>query len=142
MATLTQTMKDYLKAIYSLEGKRVYVKTTDLAQLFSVAPASVTEMLQKMAAEGFLYYEPYHGVRLTVQGRKTVMRILRGHRLIEKLLVDFVGLDAPTACKEASKLELVLTDRVVNGICRAFNHPTVCPHGEPIFKDKNCCGGS
>jgi len=41
---------------------------------------------------------------------------------VEKLLVDFVGLDAPTACNEASKLELAVTDRVVNCICKTFNH--------------------
>jgi DtxR family Mn-dependent transcriptional regulator len=97
-------------------------------------------MIQKMAAEGLVYYAPYQGARLSVHGRRVVMQILRSHRLLEKLLVDFLGLDASTACNEASRLELVVTDKVVNSICKAFNHPTVCPCGEPIFSSNDCCG--
>jgi len=141
MDAITYTMKDYLKAVYLLEKSKARVKTTDLAEKFRIAPASVTEMVQKMATVGLLTYEPYRGVKLTDQGRRFVMQVLRGHRLLEKLLVDFVGMDASVACDEASKLELVVSDRVVNGICIAFHHPTTCPCGKPIFRDAHCCGG-
>ena len=141
MDTITDAMKAYLKEIYLLEGERRKVKTTDLAQRFSVAPASVTEMVQKIAAIGLLIYEPYRGVRLTGEGRKLIVQILRRHRLTEKLLVDFVGMDIPSACEEASKLELIVSDRFVNGICAAFNHPTICPCGKPISRGEGCCGG-
>jgi DtxR family Mn-dependent transcriptional regulator len=141
MVSLTPAMKAYLRAIHSLEKSKVWVRTTELAEAFGVSPASVTEMIQKMAAEGLLNYAPYQGAKLSVRGRKIVMQILRKHRLLEKLLVDFLGLDAPTACNEASKLELIVTNKVVNSICKAFNHPTVCPCGEPIFSSHDCCGG-
>lgn len=140
MAALTPAMKDYLKAIHNLEESRVWVKTTDLAEVFSVTPASVTEMIQKMATHGLLHYAPYRGTKLSVRGRKIVMQILRNHRLLEKLLFDFLGLDASTACNEASRLEHAVTDRVANRICQVFNHPTICPCGEPIFRDNECCG--
>jgi len=109
------------------EGK--YLKFIYRKQLeeFDVEPASVTEMIEKMAAKGLLHYAPYRGTKLSVRGRK--------------MLVGFLGLDAPTACNEAFKLELAVTDRVVNCVCKTFNYPTICPCGEPIFRDNNCCGG-
>ncbi len=141
MDKITYAMKDYLKAIYLLEKGKAIVKTTDLAEEFRIAPASVTEMIQKIAMRGLLVYEPYRGVKLTDEGRRVIMQILRGHRLIEKLLVDFIGMDASSACNEASTLELVVSEKVVNGICVAFNHPEFCPCGKPVFRNEHCCGG-
>jgi DtxR family Mn-dependent transcriptional regulator len=58
MVSLTPAMKDYLRAVHSLEESKVWVRTTELAEAFGVSPASVTEMIQKMAAEGLLHYAP------------------------------------------------------------------------------------
>ncbi len=127
MVALTPAIKNYLRAISSPEESKVLAKATDLAKEFGVAPASVTEMIQKMAAEGPLHYAPYVEQSFLFA--------------VEKLLVDFLGLGAPTACNEASKLELSVTDRLVNCTCKTFNYPTICPCGEPIFRDNNCYTG-
>ncbi len=141
METITRNMKDYLKAIYSLEKGEARVKTTELAKVLCIAPASVTEMIRKIATKGLVVYKSYRGVRLTGEGRMVVFGVLRKHRLMEKLLVDFVGMDASSACDEASKLELAVSDKAANGICAAFGHPATCPCGKPIFRDEDCCGG-
>lgn len=132
-------MKDYLKEIFLMEESGEEVKTTKLAKKLQVKPASITDMVKKIALMGFISYKPYHSIKLTKKGKRIVMKILRKHRLLEKLFVDFIGLDKNLACKEASRLELLLSDKVANSICMTFNHPKICPCGNPIYQDKSCC---
>lgn len=140
MDEITSAMKDYIMTIFSIEEGGDRAKTTELAEKLEVKPASVTEMIQKLSSMGLLAYEPYRGMQLTEKGKDTAMKILRRHRLLEKLLVDFVGLDAASSCVEASRLELLLSDHTVNSICAVFNHPATCPCGRPIYVDEKCCG--
>ena len=140
MYQITSAMKEYIKTIFSIERNGDVAKTTELAKKLNVKPASVTEMTRKMGERGLLCYKPYHQMRLTERGSDAATKILRQHRLLEKLFVDFLGLDAASACSESSKLELLLSDHATNRICAVFNHPTTCPCGKPIFSDERCCG--
>ena len=140
MYQITSAMKEYIKTIFSIERNGDVAKTTELAKKLNVKPASVTEMTRKMGERGLLCYRPYHQMRLTERGGEAATKILRQHRLLEKLFVDFLGLDAASACSESSKLELLLSDHATNRICAVFNHPTTCPCGKPIFSDQRCCG--
>lgn len=140
MVELTNAMKEYMKTIFLMENGGNKVKTTEISKKLQVKPASVTEMIRKLASLGLLAYEPYRGIKLTKKGKDTAIDILRRHRLLERLFVDFVGLNVASACDEASKLELLLSDYAVNGICSAFNHPATCPCGKPIYGNEGCCG--
>jgi DtxR family Mn-dependent transcriptional regulator len=140
MTELTSTMKDYIKAIFFMEEEGKEAKTTDLAGEIKVKPASVTEMVQKLASMGLVHHDPYHGTKLTEKGKDTVTEIVRKHRLLEKLFVDFAGLDAVSACDEASRLELLLSAYAANRICATYEHPQACPCGKPIYSDERCCG--
>jgi len=140
MTELTSTMKDYIKAIFFMEEAGREAKTTNLAQEVKVKPASVTEMVQKLSSIGLVHHDPYHGIKLTKKGKDAVTKIVRKHRLLEKLFVDFAGLEAPSACEEASKLELLLSDDAANRICSIYKHPQTCPCGKPIYSDERCCG--
>jgi len=141
MDEITNAMKDYIKAIFLMAESGDQARTTELAKKLQVRPASVTEMIRRLASVGLIAYEPYHGMKLTDEGKGMALNILRRHRLLEKLFADFVGLDAALSCAEASKVELLLSDRTVNSICVAFNHPANCPCGKPIYCDEKCCGG-
>jgi len=140
MYQITSAMKEYIKTIFSIEENGERAKTTELAKKLHVKPASVTEMTRKMGEMGLSYYKPYHQMKLTERGCDAATKILRRHRLLEKLFVDLLGLDAASACDEASKLELLLSDHTINRICAVFNHPTTCPCDKPIFSDERCCG--
>ena len=140
MSEITSTMKDYIKTIFFLEEEGKEAKTTELAWKIRVKPASVTEMIGKLASRGLVNHDPYHGIKLTEKGKNTAMKIVRKHRLLEKLLVDFAGLEATLACDEASRLELLLSDYAANRICAIYNHPRICPCGKPIYVDERCCG--
>ena len=100
-----------------------------------VKPSSVTEMIQKLVLMGLVKHDPYHRIKLTEKGKKMAVKIVRKHGLLEKLLVDFAGLEATLACDEASRLKLLLSDYAA-----IYNHPKICPCRKPIYVDERCCG--
>jgi len=140
MNEITPTMRDYIRSIFILEEEGRETKTSELARRLGIKPASVTEMIEKLASLGLVAHDLYRGTRMTEKGKSVINSILRRHRLLERLFVDIVGLDTPFACAEALKLELLLSDRTVDSICVALNHPTECPCGKPIYKNEECCG--
>lgn len=134
------TEAHYLKYIYRKqveEGSKIKIKS--LADFFQVKPPSVTEMLQKLDDQGFLNYEPYHGVEFTEQGHRIVQKLLRRHRLLETLLIDFLNLNSYEACEEASKIDFYASEQLTNSICQIYGHPENCVHGRMIYKDEKCC---
>lgn len=129
---LTQPVEDYLKAIYDLELAGQPAATTDLAAQLGVAPASVTGMVRRLAEQGLLTHEPYRGVRLTAQGRRSALRTLRRHRIIESYLVRALGYGWDEVHDEAERLEHAASDELIDRMARAIGEPTVDPHGAPI----------
>ena len=89
----------YLKLIYRQQYEGFCkVKTTLIAKCVGVRPATVTEMLQKLAEKGLVKYTRYHGVRLTEKGADEARKLLRKHRLLEVLFVRFLNYDVQRAC--------------------------------------------
>lgn len=126
----TRSSEDYLKAIYTLGDDAV--TTTALADRLLVAPASVTGMMKRLAEQGLVAHEPYHGVRLTPEGKRIALRMLRRHRLVEAYLVGFLGYTWDTVHDEAERLEHAVSDELVERMAHALGHPSVDPHGDPI----------
>lgn len=129
---LTEHAEDYLKAIYELELNGEAAATTELAAHLGVAPASVTGMVRRLADQGLLTHERYHGVRLTPQGKRSALRTLRRHRVIESYLVQVLGFGWDEVHDEAERLEHAASDELVDRMARAMGEPTVDPHGAPI----------
>ena len=140
MNEITPAMRDYIRSIFLLEEEGRETKTSELARRLGIRPASVTEMIEKLASLGLVAHDPYRGTRMTEKGKSVINSIFRKHRLLERLFVDIVGLDIPSACAEALRLELLLSDRTVDSLCMALNHPTECPCGKPIYRNEVCCG--
>ncbi len=115
MATVNR--EDYLVNILRLtEGKGV-AKTTELAEFMNVSPASVSEMVKVLSAEGFLQYEKYRGVSLTDKGLNYARQIRKKHHVMERFLVDYLDLDHSTAHEEACKMEHALSDESAIKMC-------------------------
>ena len=129
---LTEPVEDYLKAIYELELAGTAAATTDLATHLGVAPASVTGMVRRLADQGLLTHEPYRGVRLTQQGRRSALRTLRRHRIIECYLVQALGYGWDEVHDEAERLEHSASEDLIDRMARTIGEPTVDPHGAPI----------
>ena len=129
-----EIVEQYLKIVYKLTENGGAAKTTDMATELGVAPASVTEMVQKLSKQGYLKHEPYKGVTLRAKGKRIATRVTRKHRLLERFLTDFVGVKGRSTHVQACKMEHALTDEAEKSLCRMMHHPEECPDGKTIPK--------
>lgn len=129
---LSESQEDYLKQIFLLGGDGDRVSTQALARRLRVKPASVTEMVGRLAQLGLVEHAPYRGVRLTDAGRRVALEMLRHHRLLETFLVEALGYSWDQVHEEAERLEHVISERFEERIAEAMGHPTHDPHGDPI----------
>lgn len=129
---ISKAIQDYLKVIYQVQNAHGVVSTTDLADQLGVAPASVTGMLKKLAAQDLVAYTPYQGVTLTERGRVIALRMVRYHRLVERYLSEVLGMSWDEVHVEAEELEHALSAQVIGRMDAALGQPTTDPHGEPI----------
>jgi DtxR family Mn-dependent transcriptional regulator len=132
--TVSEAVDDYLKAIFELGGEGGRASTTALAKRLSVAPASVTGMLRKLAEDEspWISYEKHRGATLTERGRARALEIIRHHRLIEKYLHEKLGYSLDEVHDEAEKLEHAISEIFEDRIAADLGHPEVDPHGHPI----------
>jgi len=131
----TESVDDYLKAILELGGnEEERVTSNALAQHLGVRAASVTGMLQKLAAQKppFVKYEKHHGVRLTGAGKMRALEVLRHHRLLERFLHDFLDYSWDEVHDEAERLEHFISERLEDRIAAKLGDPETDPHGHPI----------
>lgn len=130
----TQSMQDYLKRIYDLTESGSPASTNDLARELKVKPASVTGMIQKLAAEkpALVAYQKHQGVTLTSAGKRAALEVIRHHRLIETWLVQTLGYSWDEVHEEAERLEHVISEDLEQRIAAALGHPVRDPHGELI----------
>jgi DtxR family Mn-dependent transcriptional regulator len=121
-----KSTQDYLKAIYSQSKNGDLVSTTEISQKLDVAPASVTEMLKKLAQDGYINYSPYHGSTLTERGLQEAQKVTRKHRLLETFLSDILHIGKDKVHKEACQMEHALSDEAEESLCRLLKHPDIC----------------
>jgi DtxR family Mn-dependent transcriptional regulator len=131
-ATLSANTEEYLEWIYRLSKEQDEVTTTDLARSLKISPASVTGMLKRLNERGLIHHEKYHGITLTEQGQVSALATIRRHGLLERLLVDVLGLPWHLVDEEAGRLEHHITPDVEARLRQFLGNPTTCPHGQPI----------
>ncbi|MEX0647623.1 MAG: metal-dependent transcriptional regulator [Balneolaceae bacterium] len=131
--TRSQSVEDYLKAIYKLENEiEGGVSTSRLASEMGVASASVTNMVKRLSDMGMVEYESYYGARLTETGEKIALEIIRHHRLLELYLKEVMGYSWDEVHEEAEKLEHHISEQFEDKIAELLDHPDFDPHGDPI----------
>lgn len=129
----SKSIEDYLKAIYLLSRNGKLISTTEIAEHFKIAPASVTEMLKKLAQKGYVKYSPYRGVHLTRKGFQVAERVTRKHRLLERFLHDVLRIREDRVHSEACEMEHALSDEAEESLCRFLKHPDRCPDDDKII---------
>ncbi len=131
---LSAPVQDYAKAVYALERREGggSVSITDLAERLGVTSGSVSAMVRKLADVGLIEHERYRGVRLTEEGRKVALEVLRHHRLLELFLAEELGMPWDRVHDEAEVLEHALSEELERLISARLGNPTVDPHGDPI----------
>ncbi len=129
---VSASVEDYAKAIYALESRHGVASTTALAERLGVSAPAVSAMVKKLAALGYVSHARYKGVRLTDEGRRVALEVLRHHRLLETFLVEELGLPWDRVHAEAEVLEHVLSEGLEARIAARLGDPTHDPHGDPI----------
>ena len=122
-----KSVEDYLKTVYDLSKNGTPASTTEISHTLKVAPASVTEMLKKLAENNYIQYSPYHGTTLTSNGKRIAQRTLRKHRLLERFLYDTLKIDKLKVHNQACEMEHALSDEAEESLCRLLHHPDRCP---------------
>ncbi len=129
----TIAVENYLKHVLLLsEGEDDLVSMGELAAALAVVPGTATTMVKALADEGLLEHQPRHGVRLTADGRRLALNVLRKHRLVETFLVDVLKMDWSKVHEEAERLEHAVSDEVLDRLDALLGHPQADPHGDPI----------
>lgn len=124
---------DYLKTIYHhTEWQTERITPSQLAAELGLAPSSVTEMVQKLAAQGLVTHRPYGPIALSEAGELRAAAIIRRHRLIETWLVREFGYAWDEVHDEAEVLEHAVSDRLLEGIDELLGRPAFDPHGDAI----------
>jgi DtxR family transcriptional regulator, Mn-dependent transcriptional regulator len=129
---LSASVEDYVKAVYALESREGVASTNGLAERLGVSAPAVSAMVKKLAEQGYVTHVPYRGVRLTDNGRKVALEVIRHHRLLETYLHEELGLSWDRVHAEAEVLEHVLSEGLEEVIAAKLGEPTHDPHGDPI----------
>ena len=131
---LTQAIEDYLKVIYELTEVHGRASTTEIAAELNVKPASVTGMIQKLAASQppLVEYRKHRGVALTPEGERVALEIIRHHRLLEQFLHETLGFPWDEVHEEAHRLEHVISEAFEERMAQVLGNPEFDPHGAPI----------
>lgn len=131
--TNTESREEYLEAVFKLEETSKGATITRIARELEVKPASVSQMTARLIDAGLLRRQAPGGrILLTDKGRAEAVRLVRRHRLSERLLTDYLGLPWDQVHEEACRLEHVLSDEAEASLARKLGHPPTCPHGRVI----------
>ncbi len=128
----TESEENYIKSIYHLQQETGMVNTNSLAAEMQTRAASVTDMLKKLSGKKILQYEKYKGFKLTENGKKVALSVVRKHRLWEYFLVEKLGFEWDKVHDIAEELEHVSSNELIERLQQFLGNPSFDPHGDPI----------
>jgi DtxR family transcriptional regulator, Mn-dependent transcriptional regulator len=128
----TERVEEYLEAISKRQQTETPVSTSSLAADLGVSLPAVTDMMQRLATEGLVDYEPNKGASLTAEGSRGALTIIRRHRLWERFLTDILGLQWDKVHDEACRLEHATSPETEEKLAALLGDADTCPHGHPI----------
>jgi len=124
-------LEEYLETVLEMDEDGSVVTQARLADRLGHSAPTVSQMVRRLVAEGYLDVSK-RVVTLTPKGRAQAERVVRKHRLAERLLIDVIGLAWDKAHEEAGRWEHVISDEVEALLVRLLGNPSTCPHGNPI----------
>jgi DtxR family transcriptional regulator, Mn-dependent transcriptional regulator len=132
----TPTKENYLKAIYFLSQENIDVSITELSKKMNVSKPTANNMVKKMQEKGWLFYEKYKPIKLTVKGKRSGALIVRKHRLTEMFLSQVMGFGWEEVHDIAEEIEHITSTILFDKMDEILGFPTLDPHGSSI-PDKN-----
>jgi DtxR family Mn-dependent transcriptional regulator len=132
VSDLIDTTEMYLRTIYELQEEGIVPLRARIAERLHQSGPTVSQTVARMERDGLLTVEGDRHLRLTDEGREAATRVMRKHRLAERLLVDVIGLDWELVHEEACRWEHVMSESVERRLLQLLDHPTESPYGNPI----------
>ena len=132
MLNYSTSEENYIKTIFHLQEAEGTVTTNALAAELKARPASITDMMKKLKAKKLVHYEAYHGFRLSNEGKKVALIIIRRHRLWEFFLAEKLKFSWEEVHAVAEDLEHVSSKKLIDKLDEFLGFPRFDPHGDPI----------
>lgn len=129
---VSPAMQRYAAEVFRIQQDTPQVSLSTLAAQVESSPQAIARMVRRLTEAGYATYEPYRGVRLTEAGQRIAMPALRRHRLGEVFLVKVMGYDWAAAHELTDTFERGINAELEDKLDEMADHPTRCPHGEPI----------
>ena len=133
MGELSQSIEDYLEAIYVLSLHRKVVRVSEIAKRLEVKMASVTGILKNLVEKGFVQHERYGFVELTDEGEKIGKDVYARHKTLKKFLKDILLVSPKMAEKDACELEHYLSPETFEKFVKFIDFVQTCPVKEPVW---------
>jgi DtxR family transcriptional regulator, Mn-dependent transcriptional regulator len=132
MLNYSTSEENYIKAIFHLQEMDGTVTTNELAAELKAKPASITDMMKKLKTKKLVHYQAYHGFRLSTEGKKVALLIIRRHRLWEFFLAEKLKFSWEEVHAVAEDLEHVSSKKLIDKLDEFLGFPRFDPHGDPI----------
>ena len=132
MSDLIDTTEMYLRTIFELEEEGIVPLRARIAERLGQSGPTVSQTVGRMARDGLLTVEGDRHLQLTDAGHALATRVMRKHRLAERLLVDVIGLEWDEVHEEACRWEHVISEQVEIKLLELLGNPTLSPYGNPI----------
>lgn len=130
---LSQTEENYLKIIYKIaEKEKKSVSTNAISSLAGTQPATVTDMIRKLAEKDLVIYEKYKGVNLTAYGIKIATQLIRNNRLWKTFLVEKLRFGWHQIDTISDDLEHMQSPELISRLDAFLDYPKFDPFGDPI----------
>jgi DtxR family Mn-dependent transcriptional regulator len=132
VSDLIDTTEMYLRTVYELDEEGIVPLRARIAERLHQSGPTVSQTVARMERDGLLTVEGDRHLELTEEGRRLATRVMRKHRLAERLLTDVIGLDWELVHAEACRWEHVMSEAVEKRLLELLDHPTESPYGNPI----------
>ncbi len=132
MSDLIDTTEMYLRTIYELVEEGIVPLRARIAERLHQSGPTVSQTVARMERDGLLTVEGDRHLELTDEGRSLATRVMRKHRLAERLLTDVIGMDLELVHPEACRWEHVISEAVEHRLVALLDHPVESPYGNPI----------
>jgi Mn-dependent DtxR family transcriptional regulator len=135
------SVDEYLETIWFLafpigeyrpSGSGTSTLASRVAEMLGVSRASAGEMLKRLEADGLVHRGEHKEALLTAAGKRRAEKVVRRHRIIERLLTDFMGYTAAEAHVHADELGDTFSDEMIERMEQKLGYPERCPHGWPV----------
>nr|WP_217361308.1 metal-dependent transcriptional regulator [Aeromicrobium stalagmiti] len=132
VSELIDTTEMYLRTVYELEEEGIVPLRARIAERLHQSGPTVSQTVARMERDGLLAVEGDRHLELSEKGRQLATRVMRKHRLAERLLIDIIGLEIEYVHEEACRWEHVMSEQVERRLVEILQHPTESPYGNPI----------